>query len=334
MLDIKGALHVHSNYTPDVAASVADIVAAAAAAELDFVVLTDHNTLGARTAGDEGQYGPVTLFAGYEVSPALNHCLVLGYDELVPVDAPVSEYAARIREQGGLCIIAHPFSRGAPLKPGSAHPWREWQADFAGIEIWNLHQDVGDDADQAALAAKRTALAASLRGPDSATMAVWDNLTARRRVVGVAGSGVRSDEVPFAEAFRLLRNHLLVLDDWTDATLAMRRGLMLQALAAGHVYISSQIGDNAAKVAFTCRSGSGTLLMGDEGSLGANAEFVATVPGASRLRLMRAGEVVAAASGDELVYRPRHRGAYRLEAHLHDGRALRPWALTNPIYLR
>lgn len=335
MLDIVGALHVHSNHTPEVPASVANIVAAAAAAGLDFVVLTDHNTLGARTAGDEGQYGPVTLFAGYEICPDQNHCLVLGYDELVPVTMPANEYTAHVRSLGGICIAAHPHSRGPLLSPTAAHPWRDWHCDFAGLEIWNLHQDLSDGADETALASKRASLAAALRGPDPATLAVWDNLTMRRRVVGVAGSGVRSDGVPFDEAFRLLRNHLLVLDDWTDSTLATRRELMLQALTAGHVYISSQLGDQPVKVDFTCRGNAEPLLIGDEGTLNANVELVANVPGASRLRLMRAGEVMAAANSDELVYRPRHRGAYRLEAHLRDDRReLRPWALTNPIYLR
>lgn len=333
MLDIAGALHVHSTYTPEVRASVADITAAAAASGLDFVVLTDRNTLGARTAGDEGQYGPVSLFAGYEVGPNANHCLILGCDELVPASAPAGEYTGRVRAKGGLCIVAHPHSRGTPLRPDSARPWREWQSDFAGIEIWNLHQDVTDDADEPTLASKRASLVAALRGPDPATLAVWDNLTAHRRVVGVAGCGA-CDGVPLEEAFRVLHNHLLVPDDWATATLATRRELLLQALAAGHVYIVSPLAAESTKVDFACRGGSEPLLMGDEGALGAGSEFVACVPGAARLRLLRAGEVVAATNGDELTYRPRHRGAYRLEAHLSRGQALRPWVLTNPIYLR
>lgn len=332
MLDIRGAVHVRSSHTPDVTTTPQAIATAAAAAGLDFVVLTDRNTLGARVAGDEGQYGPVTLIAGYEVSPAANHCLILGYDELLPETALAEEYLPRIHAQGGLGFIAHPHERGPAGRPEMARPWQNWRANFGGIEIWNLHQDLTDDADDEMLTAKCAAPGQALRGPDAATLAVWDNLTTRRRIIGIAGSDTDAGLLPQDQVFGLLTNHLLVPEGWRDANLATRRELLLRALAAGHVYIAAEH-ERPARVEYTCQA-TRPLGIGDEGALTTDSELFASVPGADRVRIIRAGEVVAVAAGDQVGYRPRHRGAYRLEAHYASEQGLHPWVLTNPIYLR
>lgn len=298
MLDIRGALHVHSSHTPEVLATPQELAAAAASAGLDFVVLTDRNTLGARAAGDEGQYGSVTLIAGYELNPANNHCLILGFDELLPEGAAAAEYLPRIHAQGGLSF--------------AAQPWQDWRTAFSGMEIWSCSPDLG--------------------GPDAATLAVWDNLTTRRRVVGIAGCGTCADQPPYEQAFERLTNHLRVPAGWAEANLPTRRELLLRALAAGHVYaVAEHLGP--ALIEYSCTA-SRPLSIGDEGALTTDSELSATVPGADRVRLLRAGEVIAAVAGDQLVYRPRHRGAYRLEAHRLTEQGLRPWVLTNPIYLR
>ena len=54
LTDYAGAIHLHSAYSFDGRAPVAEIIAAANRCGLDFLLLTDHGTLRARADGWEG----------------------------------------------------------------------------------------------------------------------------------------------------------------------------------------------------------------------------------------------------------------------------------------
>ena len=61
--EVVGAVHVHTTHS-DGAGSVQHVAAAARRAGLDFVVVTDHNTFGAKPA--EGYAGDLLLIVGTE----------------------------------------------------------------------------------------------------------------------------------------------------------------------------------------------------------------------------------------------------------------------------
>ena len=77
-------IHCHSTYS-DGTGTVPEIAAAARAAGLDYLLLTDHDTLAAAELGEEGWHGSVLLLVGFEVSPrAQNHYLAFGLER--PID--------------------------------------------------------------------------------------------------------------------------------------------------------------------------------------------------------------------------------------------------------
>ena len=80
--EVVGTIHLHSVYS-DGSGTVDEILAAAEGIGLDFLVLTDHNSLDARAAGYEGWHGSVLLIVGDEVSSRNGHCLALGTREHV-----------------------------------------------------------------------------------------------------------------------------------------------------------------------------------------------------------------------------------------------------------
>src|SRR5689334_25299286 len=81
-IDVACILHVHSTYS-DGTATIPELLAAAERARTDVLIVTDHDTLGAKRDGWEGRHGRVLLLVGHEVSPRGGHLLVLGLERPV-----------------------------------------------------------------------------------------------------------------------------------------------------------------------------------------------------------------------------------------------------------
>src|ERR1700750_3404875 len=95
---VSCVVHVHSTYS-DGTASVPELLGAAAEAGADAVLLTDHDTLGARRDGWEGRHDGVVLVVGTEVSPKGGHYLAFGVDhEIGHAGRSALEIAEAVRE--------------------------------------------------------------------------------------------------------------------------------------------------------------------------------------------------------------------------------------------
>src|SRR3954451_6091198 len=80
-VDLTCVVHVHSTHS-DGTGTVAQIARAAARAGIDVVLLTDHDTLAAKRAGEERWYGDALVLVGEEVSPTnRDHFLAFGIDD-------------------------------------------------------------------------------------------------------------------------------------------------------------------------------------------------------------------------------------------------------------
>src|SRR5436309_13384213 len=115
LIDLAGVVHVHSLYS-DGTGTVPEIAAAAEANRLDFVLLTDHDSMEAKDRREEGWHGSVLVLVGVEVSPyRKNHYLAFGLDR--PIDhrgLEPAEIVERVNEAGGFGFLSHPFSTGSP----------------------------------------------------------------------------------------------------------------------------------------------------------------------------------------------------------------------------
>ena len=126
-----------------------EIAAAARANDLDYLLLTDHDTLAAAEHGEEGWHGSVLLLVGTEVSPyRRNHYLAFGLTE--PIDhrgMTPAQIVASVNEAGGFGFPAHPFSRGSERfkRGGQGMPWDDLEADgYTGIELWSFVTDTAE----------------------------------------------------------------------------------------------------------------------------------------------------------------------------------------------
>ncbi|MDQ0297701.1 hypothetical protein J2S78_000109 [Salibacterium salarium] len=130
----KGDLHSHTNHT-DGALSLDGLIHTAKSAELDFLFLTDHNTIsGFRLNQNEDE---CLVMRGVEITTPLGHANLFGIKTMIDwrVDGEnrtFDEVAKETRQQEGLFSINHPFT--------SHLSWKQWNMDLDLVdclEIWN-----------------------------------------------------------------------------------------------------------------------------------------------------------------------------------------------------
>ena len=126
-MELKLDLHVHSAASPDGRMTIPELVAAAKAAGLDGVAVCDHD----RVWEGEEKFPDFLLIPGVEWSTEYGHLLGLFVSQ--PMErGSFAETAERIRAQGGLAVLAHPFERSRD--PGRIAPIAPL---LDGVEVWN-----------------------------------------------------------------------------------------------------------------------------------------------------------------------------------------------------
>ncbi|PSP82209.1 phosphoesterase [Halobacteriales archaeon QS_1_68_17] len=134
MLSVE--LHTHSSLSYDGRDPVERLLERAATVGLDALAVTDHDEISASLAAVDlaPEYG-LTGIPGMEVTSEAGHVLALGVREAVPAGLPFGETLDRIRAQGGIAVIPHPFqeSRSGVI----ANITREELATADAIEVYN-----------------------------------------------------------------------------------------------------------------------------------------------------------------------------------------------------
>jgi hypothetical protein len=346
--ELTGIIHCHSTYS-DGTGTVPEIAAAARANDLDYLLLTDHDTLAAAHNGEEGWHDSVLLLVGTEVSPyRRNHYLAFGLEE--PIDhsgLTPAEIVRRVNEAGGFGFAAHPFSRGSQRfkRGGQGMPWGDLEAEgYTGIELWSFVTDTAERVNSIGdLVRFVTTPQRFLDHPPQRNLEQWDVLCRRRRCVALGGAdahqiGIRvAGRVPlrlmaYKRSFRHLRTHLLV-DEPLRRELGPDRAAVFGALRAGHAFLAVDSVAPANGFRFWAEGEPGSLTMGDEAPAGEWTLHVRT-PAPGRIRLLRDGVEVATTQGAGLAHPAREPGVYRAEAYREARGRERTWVLSNPIYLR
>jgi hypothetical protein len=347
--DVSCIVHVHSTYS-DGTATVPELLGAAGEAGADALLLTDHDSLGARDDGWEGMHNGVFLLVGTEVSPKQGHYLAFGVERAIPHRGRSAvEIAAAVRAAGGLGFAAHPFSVGgrmllAPLARRIVlpHGWPALDDERGcdGIELWSLTTDAAEAWRTPADAWRwlRDPEGAVAHGPPAHHVRRWEQLSARRRIPAIGGldghaPGIRvrgrvRSPLSHGRTFSLLRTHL-VCERPLSGDIDADRATILQALAAGAAWLSCPFVAPATGARMWAeQEDAATVPIGAEARAG---------PAVLRVRLPRAAELIVVRDGA-----PMHRahaatldldierGVHRVEARV-DGRL---WLLSNPIHLR
>lgn len=335
---IGGVVHVHTSLS-DGGGTPRDVIAAARAAGLGFVVITDHNNLDAKP--HEGYRDGVLVIVGTEISTTAGHVLGLGIpDPGFRFSGDAMDALDDIRDLGGHAFAAHPTSARQDFR------WTGWDLPGPwGIELLN-----GDSQWRAAgwprlLRAvvaypfnSPYALATSLTSPVE-TVARWDRMLAQRAVPGIMGADAhqrlahgRKLALPlpsYLSSFRLARNYVLLDRLSGDASVDARS--VVDALARGRSYVAIDALAPAGGVSFVAETaGQQRWTMGDTlpPTPGLRLAVSGKMPRGARTVILKDGQVVAEGRGGATITGAGP-GVYRAEIHL-DGWDV-PWVLANAI---
>ena len=337
---VAGVVHIHTTLS-DGGGPIADVESAAAAAGLDFVIVTDHNNLAGKPLEGYSETGVLTI-VGTEISNHEGHLLAVG------LPAPTYRFSGDGRDAirdiddlGGLAFAAHPESPREDLR------WTGWNLPGNwGIEILN-----GDS--QWRSAGWANLVGAALRYPLNsdysllrlmrrpAALSRWDGLLARRHATAIAGAdahGVlrpsRSLSLPlptYEAVFRIAQNYVLLERPLTGNAPADTAAI-LAALGRGRTYVGVGALAPADRFFFLAERGGEQWTMGDTLEAGRAVRLRAggALPVGAGTTLYRNGVAVTTADGllDVRVWDP---GVYRVEVQLPGWDV--PWIVSNPIYV-
>jgi hypothetical protein len=365
LVDYKGVSHVHSFLGGHSTGNFEEIIAAAKANQLNFVLMTEHTSEHFNTAAMtlKGEYEGILFVNGNEVNaPNSDHLLLLpGLNESNSGGSPANvidaesapgfhleDVLTRGRGKAGLTFVAYP------------QDFRGWDMSFYdGIEVYNLFTNARQinplvmffDGLWSYRSYPDLLFANFYRRP-AENLQKWDQAIARtgRRLVAVAGSDAHSnvgislkDDTgktlaglkldPYERSFRLVRLHVLVPRDQ-----GLSRESLLAALGAGHSYIGFDLFCDSAGFSFSASNGAENKIQGDEISLAKEVKLAVSTPVASRVVLLKDGNAIQDESGlTNKDYTVTEKGAYRVEVYLPQlpGPVRdQPWIISNPIYVR
>lgn len=325
--DYKGVVHVHSFLGGHSSGSFSEIIAAAQANQLQFVIMTEHTEKDFDTAAMtlQGMHGGVLFINGNEVS------------------APNGDRMLTL--PGELSIAAYP------------EEFKNWDTPgLDGVEVYNVFTNAKRInpvvAFFDALWSKRSypdlMFAFYLTRPDEG-LKLWDQGLTRARLTGVAGNdahanigvslkdssgktllGIQLD--PYETSFRLVRLHALI-----EANKPLDATSLLDAVRAGHCYIGFDFLGDTSGFSFTAENTGERKIQGDEISFKPETRVRVQSPVPGRIVILKDGAILldeTGISGKELPVS--EKGVYRTEIYLSQlGMvANQPWIISNPIYVR
>ncbi len=350
--EVRVAFHVHTNRS-DGTGSPDEVAAAAAAAGLDVVILTDHGD-GTRVVDPPRRVEGVLVVDAAEISTWAGHYVALGArPSPYPLGGLPESVVEDVARLGGYGIVAHPGSAKDDLK------WRDWDLPFPALEWLNADSEWRDrpgrlwDAVVTYPWAPAATIAALLDRPVF-ELHEWDRRAARRPVTALAAHdahariGLRGAGEPYDGAvalrapgyqamFRAFSNVVHVDRTRWGADPERDAAAVLDALRAGHVYTVITGRGDGRVVTFAATSGDATAGMGERLALTGPVVVTAETdaPSTATTTLVCDGQTVASAAGARLSWTTTAApGACRLEVALDDSTTRAPWIVTNPIYVR
>jgi hypothetical protein len=331
MYEINGVIHIHTKYS-DGSGSVKDIVKAASEVDLDFIMLTDHNTLAAKEEGNEGWQKNVMVIVGYELNDEddKNHYLVFGLDELPPKPFIAKNYVKFVNKNGGLGFIAHPNEKRKHLEKHPPYPWTDWEVEgFTGIELWNHMSEWMEGLTDSNKFNRLIHPLKSIKSPSEDTLKLFDDLNNSGPVVGIGSVDAHAHKqdlmgflnleiFPYKVLFKSIRTHILLPDKLgkrTDKYFEKQKKDILSSLKKGHCFVSNYYHGNAKGFRFFATGKKKRYIMGDtfEIKKGEIIMLEALSPFKGDIYLIKDGEKIFHVNGLEMTYDCKKPGNYRIE---------------------
>lgn len=315
----KGAFHLHSLYS-DGTGTIKEIAADAIKAGLDWIVITDHNSLEGLEKGEEGWYDGLALIIGNEISPdTKNHYLTVGLNKTIPFDLNTEDIIKTVKAQGGLGFVAHPDES---CHRKNKYPPLRWEnkdlRGFDGIEIWNFMSDWTDNYVEKIGVYCALARHHIVKGPPRATLKWWDDLNNETPEIISAIGGLDTHAFdfgffkifPYLDTFKTVTNYLC-LDKKLSSDFNVAKQQILAALRHGSNIIVNRRWNKSEELCFEY---DGSTLRIE-------------IPQKAKIKVLRNGRAVLETKTKKLMLDDLSPGKYRFEAYYRN----KPWIFSNPL---
>jgi hypothetical protein len=349
-VELVGVSHVHSFLGGHSNGTFQQIIDAAKANALDFVVMTEHTSPVLNTAEMtlRGEHAGVLFVNGNEIATASGDRLLIFPSDGASGSANTQDILNR--RGTAAAFVAYP------------EDFRSWDVNgYDGVELYNVYTNAREinpvvmffDGLWSYRSYPDLLFSKFYKRP-AANLSKWDELNATgRKLVGIAGNdahanvglslndstgrtivGFKLD--PYDRSFRLVRLHVLSSEILSSPNLLPER--LVNDIAAGHCFIGYDIFGDTTGFRFTAREGDQHVIMGDEISLKETVTLSVSSPVPSRIVLLRNGQTLKDENGNRrLELNVSERGTYRVEVYLPQlGTPLsdQPWIISNPIFVR
>jgi hypothetical protein len=351
--EYKGIIHAHTNIGGHSTGTFDEIIDAANANDLDFVLLTEHysDKFDSSALTLNGIYGRTLFVGGHEADTADGDrfLLIPGSPETANFrNLTTPAFLDKVHSESRLAFVTYP------------EKFKSWHTAYDGIEVFSLHTNAKQMNPYLALfdliwtypAYPGLMLASGFKRPD-ANLQKFDEAASARKISLFAGSDAHSnigfhlfgDDAghkpinikldPYMMTFQLARLHVLI-----EKAKPFSRETLLEAIRAGHTFVGFDVLGDSTGFSFTAQHATGRSAMGVEVPSSPDLTLSVSAPLPARFVYYRNGVAVAgSADGPETTGRiiPNQPGIYRVEAYLDElGPPFdrTPWIMSNPIYVR
>lgn len=338
--ELCGAIHLHTKYS-DGGVDYPTLQLTALEVGLDFVVVTDHMSLGGLKNGFEGIKNNLIVIVGYEhQDPSnLNHYLAIGVNEVFDQITNPQDYVNAIRKAGGIGFIAHPAEKRNYIGQFPPYPWTDWNVKgYDGLEIWN---QMSEWIEQLRSWYSVFKLLNPRRFIDTAPPELlqrWDKLNQSHFIAGIGGvdahtrkigKGIFSFEVfPLKVELKGIRTHVYVPENTDLNDFAVTKRNLLTSLKNGNSYISNfRRGDaTGSQIMMTLTDGS-LVSPGKQDYCCQPESISVTLPEKADIALLLNGTVVKKITGKLATFKIIDKGVFRVEVF----RRGKAWIYSNPF---
>jgi hypothetical protein len=339
--EICGCIHIHYPLKK-LNKSFSQLAEDGRVAGVDFLIINSHTPSKKNMPTyenlfeKEGYYGKILIIKSEETNDKdkQNHLLLLGGKKWHGGKESVSQVLSEIENLGYLSFVAHPEGFHKFFLYKKQYRWDDWSLkNFTGIEIWSMLFDWAKFTRIYNLPITYCSLPYNLKGPSSSLLSLWDNLSMKRKIVGIAGLDIHllpfffrcidiGNKFVYSNVFKILRNHIFIEGGLTYNPQEDKKKLM-DAFKKGHLFFANDRIHNSK--GFYFGSEDRNFIMGDEIKLG--EKLLVKNPTKAYTRIIFNGKLLWEKKVESSVFLPEKTGIYRVEAFLNG----RPWIFSNHI---
>ncbi len=338
--EVRGCMHIHFplrklEATLEPAGKEGDD------AGLDFIIINSHTPKKLLSRYEkiftkEQYFGRTLVIKGEETDDRRkqNHLLVIGGRKWYGNREDTRQVILEAGKDGCVSFVAHPEGVHKLFLLKKEYHWENWDTDgFAGIEIWSMLFDWARTTRVYNLPVRYLGFPHNLKGPNPSTLARWDALSLKRKVVGIAGLDIHPLPLPcrpldvnrsfaYRNIFRALRNHILLKSPLTGKPQEDKKSI-IAGLKEGKLFFANDL--VADSTGFYFGTENEDSMIGDTVSTG--TALVVKSPVKANMKLVFSGNLQWEEETTLKKFIPEKPGVYRVEAAIQD----KPWVFTNHI---